>query len=179
MSTSEPTCESCGNPLPSDALVCIKCGFDRRLGARRGLKRDRRRGKKEEITVDPDSVWEIFAPVAAFISPFARSRVIWIVLAAAMVPMVIVPYVFTIVYTVAGVFTIILIGWISLIAYEESVACFLCVLFVPFYVVYYVITRWEEESKTPFHMFVVTVAIILILCVVYIVRLVASLFVPA
>jgi len=177
--TSEPTCESWGNPLPADALVCISCGFDRRLGARRGLKHDGRRIRTpDQLEVDRESVGEIFAPIRAFMSPFARSRLFWTVLAVTMVPLVIVPYIFTIVYTVAGVSTIILLAWISLIAYEESVVCFLCVLFIPFYVVYYVVTRWEEESKTPFHWFVFTVAIIVYLCVVFAVRWVAMLFVP-
>ena len=40
-------------------------------------------------------------------------------------------------------------GWIVVIAFKDSLMCGLLFSFIPFYSVYYIITRWEK-SKEPF-----------------------------
>ena len=39
-------------------------------------------------------------------------------------------------------------GWIGLIAFKASLSCGLLFAFIPFYAIYYIITRWEQ-SKEP------------------------------
>jgi len=39
--------------------------------------------------------------------------------------------------------------WITIIAYQESTSCILLSIFIPFYDLYYLVTRWDK-TKRPF-----------------------------
>ncbi|MFH1560904.1 MAG: hypothetical protein ABID84_05830 [Chloroflexota bacterium] len=51
--------------------------------------------------------------------------------------------------------------WMIILAFRESVGCGLLYLFMPFYSLYYLFSRWDEMRK-PFIVFVVGIVMLIV-----------------
>jgi len=145
-------CPSCRVVMPRDAIVCVHCGYHQQLGKKmeteqeavgraipQGSRRERRgissgSGMSLPKLKNPALVWAI--PLGVLVLTVAM------ILIPQLSPLVLVG----IVIVSAG---LILVGgiWAIGVAFSEDIVCGLMYLFVPFYALYYLISRWPEMRK--------------------------------
>ena len=135
------------------------------------MKRDRRpESRRDLVEVDKDSLLQLFTPIWQTAKPWLTSPVLWIVLAVGLIPLPLFNQAYMAVFLLIGVINVGLGIWLLFVALEESWICAVMVWLVPFYVVYYVITRWEshESGNLPFKFFLIAVFGDIYLTVAYI-----------
>lgn len=128
---SPECCPACHVQLAANAVLCIECGFDLRTGNQRTVNREPERELPQTPLIEMGPIMgRIFRPLH-------------IVAFATLVALLLIPIVYWTVAIVAGVCGIVGGGWLLLIAYDEQPLCFVLMLFVPFYGLYYLVTRWD------------------------------------
>ena len=134
-------CPSCRTFMSADAVVCVKCGFNKNLGRRMETKIEQppeepRRKRKSATSTVPG--WAYAAALgglallvggAWLLNPFLAATLLWTLGSGTS--------------SIGGI-------WLLVIAFQDEVMHgILCLLFSPLYSLYYIITHWEE-CKLPF-----------------------------
>lgn len=152
-------CPGCGEKLPQNAVLCVHCGYNFQLGRQMlpddpSLSPQQRRAaihgnplldkaeyemtsEKKEKKKNPGLPWWAILLLLMMVIGFAAGMMLLPADKVFLVSGAIALGLGFLIGMVCGI-------WILVIAFSESVACGLMSMFVPFYGLYYIVTRWEQ-----------------------------------
>lgn len=151
-------CPNCHEPIPMGAALCTHCGFDFRAGKAIATRIERPRTEAEQARVDSlkAAVIVIFAPFVILI-PGAIVFVCWVFFDLGHVtgvPGFALKSFALFLGVIGGALTV--LGYFSLLAdaLQEGWLQALLFFIVPFYILYFVATRWQKCRRTYINMWI-------------------------
>ena len=145
-------CPYCQKPIPMGAALCVECGMDFRAGKAIATKIERPRTEAEQARVDSwiALISVIFLPFLLLI-PGAIGLVCWLAFDLGSIDGV-----WGFVLKSGSLFLAVIGGSLAILGYfslladalQEGPAKGLMFLFLPFYPIYFVATRWQKCRRT-------------------------------